>query len=81
MKAQRLNGLDINKLVEQGQEVPKTTGMKARRYGGIERRDFNIRMRVTIKTLYDEQCRYDKLREWYSVLYRANNSVVIYQQG
>ena len=81
MKAQRMNGLDINNLVEEGQEVSKTSGTKARRYGGIERRDFNIRMRLPIKTLHDEQCRYDKLREWYSVLYRANNSVVIYQQG
>ena len=36
-------------------------------------------MKVTIKYLQDEMCRMSKIREWYSTLYIANNSIVIHQ--
>ena len=38
-------------------------------------------MKFSINNLNDEQFRYDKLREWYYFLYRANNSVVILHKG
>ena len=71
--------MDINQLTKQGQEVSQGVRGQKRRYMGQERRDFNIRMRVTIEYLQDEDLRMQKLKEWYSVLYRANNSIVVYQ--
>ena len=62
MKDQRMNGIDIKNLVNEGQEVQKTLGTKTRQYGGLERRNFNIPMKVLINNLNDEQFRCDKMR-------------------
>ena len=79
-KAQNINGIDIKQLTNNVQEVPKGNGNRQQRhYLGLERRDFNIRMRVTIKYLQDEICLIKNIIEWYSTLYIANNSIFLYQ--
>ena len=71
--------MDITELTKDGQELTKQGAIKQRHYRGLERRDFNIRMQVTISGLHDEMCRMEKIKSWYSTLYRANNSIVLHQ--
>ena len=78
-KAQSLNGINLAQLTAEGQEITPSEGSNRRKYRGLDRRDFNIRMKVTISSLHDEDYRYEKVKEWYKVLYKANNSIVIYQ--
>ena len=71
--------MDIKHLTKKGQEVSMGTRGLKRRFTGLETRDFNIRMRVYIENLQNEDLRMQKLKEWYSVLYRTNNNIVVYQ--
>ena len=54
--------MDITELTEDGQELTKQGSIKQRQYRGLERRDFNIRMQVTISDLHDEKYRMEKIK-------------------
>ena len=86
-KAQALRGINMQTLgvddgVDQVHRDPRMPPAMARTsYRGVERRSYNIRLKATVDDAYDDECRYTYIKAWYTSLYKADNSIVIFQEN